>query len=202
MAFFLCGFFGRLSFRGRGFAPERRGPFVSAKGPKTIDAPSGLMRKEGRKPFKERTNSPGSHKVRSFEERPSLGPAGRRRTTEETFMLKVRACLYTCSEPIPTFLIVLNGSLFSAGSCGTWLLNAGVSTPDDEPLLFRQKWPKPCWPWHGPSGSLRNATDIGGGQTRGACPEFSKGSNSARLFSDTGCTARPCHQARGAKGKG
>ena len=26
-----------------GFRPGRRGPFVSAKGPKTIDAPSGLM---------------------------------------------------------------------------------------------------------------------------------------------------------------
>ena len=25
----------------------------------------------------------------------------------------------------------------------------GVSPPSDEPLLFRQKDPKPCWPWHG-----------------------------------------------------
>ncbi len=32
-----------------GFRPGRRGPFVSAKGPKTIDAPSGLIEAEGRK---------------------------------------------------------------------------------------------------------------------------------------------------------
>jgi len=31
-----------------GFRPGRRGPFVSAKGPKTTDAPSGLMGKDGR----------------------------------------------------------------------------------------------------------------------------------------------------------
>ena len=32
-----------------GFRPGRRDPFVSAKGPKTIDAPSGLIRGDGRK---------------------------------------------------------------------------------------------------------------------------------------------------------
>ncbi len=33
-----------------GFRPGRRGPFVPTKGPKTIDAPSGLMREAGRQP--------------------------------------------------------------------------------------------------------------------------------------------------------
>jgi hypothetical protein len=33
-----------------GFRPGRRGPFVSAKGPKTIDAPSGLIGADGRQP--------------------------------------------------------------------------------------------------------------------------------------------------------
>ena len=33
-----------------GFRPGRRGPFVSAKGPKTIDAPSGLIGVDGRQP--------------------------------------------------------------------------------------------------------------------------------------------------------
>jgi hypothetical protein len=33
-----------------GFRPGRRGPFVLAKGPKTIDAPSGLIREGGRQP--------------------------------------------------------------------------------------------------------------------------------------------------------
>ena len=33
-----------------GFRPGRRGPFVLAKGPKTIDAPSGLMEEDGRQP--------------------------------------------------------------------------------------------------------------------------------------------------------
>ncbi len=32
----------------RGFVPEGRSPFVSAKGPKTIDAPSGLTEEKGR----------------------------------------------------------------------------------------------------------------------------------------------------------
>ena len=38
-----------VMFCGAGFRPGRRGPFVSAKGPKTIDAPSGLMGEDGRK---------------------------------------------------------------------------------------------------------------------------------------------------------
>ena len=33
-----------------GFRPGSRGPFVSAKGPKTSDAPSGLSRWDGREP--------------------------------------------------------------------------------------------------------------------------------------------------------
>ena len=53
-------------FRCRGFDPGRRGPFVSAKGPKTIDAPSGFIEEEGRELFKERPNSPGSDKVRQM----------------------------------------------------------------------------------------------------------------------------------------
>ncbi len=47
-----------------GFRPGRRGPFVSAKGPKTIDAPSGLIRGDGPQTCGGRTNSPGSNKVR------------------------------------------------------------------------------------------------------------------------------------------
>ncbi|MDT3776524.1 hypothetical protein PJI16_02995 [Nitrospira sp. MA-1] len=48
----------------RGFVPERRATFVSAKVAKTIDAPSGLIEEEGRKPLEERTNSLCSNKVR------------------------------------------------------------------------------------------------------------------------------------------
>jgi len=33
-----------------GFRPGRRGPFVLAKGPKTIDAPSCLIGSDGRQP--------------------------------------------------------------------------------------------------------------------------------------------------------
>ena len=29
--------------------------------------------------------------------------------------------------------------------------------PAADPLLFRQKWTKSCWPWHGPSGALRGS---------------------------------------------
>ena len=49
----------------RGFTPGSRATFVSAKVAKTIDAPSGHMGGEGRQPFEERPNSPGSDKVRN-----------------------------------------------------------------------------------------------------------------------------------------
>ena len=39
-----------LIFSVAGFRPGRRGPFVSAKGPKTMDAPSGLRKANGRQP--------------------------------------------------------------------------------------------------------------------------------------------------------
>ena len=38
--------------------------------------------------------------------------------------------------------------------------------PANEVLLFRQKDPKPWWPWRGPSGALRRVADSGGAQTR------------------------------------
>ncbi len=47
-----------------GFRPGWRGPFVSAKGPKTIDAPSGLIQNGGTQALGGRTNSPGSNKAR------------------------------------------------------------------------------------------------------------------------------------------
>ncbi|WP_447963722.1 hypothetical protein [Nitrospira sp. Ecomares 2.1] len=49
-----------------GFHPGRQGPFVPAKGPKTIDAPSGLIRGEGR-----RTEEAGP--TRSAQTRPAGG---------------------------------------------------------------------------------------------------------------------------------
>ena len=39
-----------VTFCVAGFRPGRRGPFVPAKGPKTSDAPSGLIGVEGRQP--------------------------------------------------------------------------------------------------------------------------------------------------------
>ena len=51
--------FGKMErFTGcRGFGPGRRGPFVSAKVTKTMDAPTGLLKEEGRELFEERPNS-------------------------------------------------------------------------------------------------------------------------------------------------
>ena len=55
-----------LHFCVAGFRPGSRGPFVSAKGPKTNDAPSGLIRM-GRTPvLGRRPNSLRSNKVRQF----------------------------------------------------------------------------------------------------------------------------------------
>ena len=53
----------------------------------------------------------------------------------------------------------------------------GVSAPYDEPLLFRQKWLKPCWPWHGPSGALRGSPAPVAGKLAGLkhCPPFFRG---------------------------
>ena len=46
----VLGFRVHEMFCGAGFRPGRRGPFVPAKGPKTMDAPSGLMGADGRQP--------------------------------------------------------------------------------------------------------------------------------------------------------
>jgi hypothetical protein len=59
---------------GAGFRPGRRGPFVSAKGPKTIDAPSGLIRGDGRQLGK-------GGPTRSAQTRPASRQAS---TTEDT----------------------------------------------------------------------------------------------------------------------
>ena len=41
--------------------------------------------------------------------------------------------------------------------CRLEKLGDGVSPSCDEFLLFRQKDPKPCWPWHGLWGALRGS---------------------------------------------
>ena len=46
--------------------------------------------------------------------------------------------------------------------------------PTAEVLLFRQKDPKPCWPWHGPSGALRGSPTPAAGKLAWLkhCPPF------------------------------
>ena len=56
--------------------------------------------------------------------------------------------------------------------------------PAYEVLLFRQKDPKPCWLWRGPSGSLRGSPTSALAQTR--CAQTMR-----RRISAVGCTARP-----------
>ncbi len=58
-----------------GFRPGRRGPLVSAKGPKTIDAQSGDSRWDGRQILQVRTNSLPSNKVPQIHE--SVRPKSR-----------------------------------------------------------------------------------------------------------------------------
>ncbi len=50
----------------------------------------------------------------------------------------------------------------------------GVSPPYGEVLLFRQKDPKPCWPWHGPLGTLRGSPTPEAGKLAALrhCPPF------------------------------
>ena len=47
--------------------------------------------------------------------------------------------------------------------------------PTAEVLLFRQKDPKPFWPWHGPSGALRGSPTPAAGKLAWLkhCPPFS-----------------------------
>ncbi|HBP90487.1 MAG TPA: hypothetical protein DD706_22695 [Nitrospiraceae bacterium] len=68
-----------------GFRPGRRGPFVSAKGPKTIDAPSGLIRGDGRELAESGPTRKAQTRPVGGWERPSLGPAGRRRPQKAKF---------------------------------------------------------------------------------------------------------------------
>ncbi len=63
----------KVCFLDAGGRPGSRGPFVSAKGAKTIDAPSGFIEEEGRELFAERPNSPGSHKGRQMRRASLLG---------------------------------------------------------------------------------------------------------------------------------
>ena len=82
------------------------------------------------------------------------------------------------------------------------VIETGVSAPGDEVsfdpaqdrLFVSAKGPKTmlavAWP-------LRVSSAVYRHRQRANSP----GSNSARLFSAVGCTARPCHQARKAKGK-
>jgi hypothetical protein len=62
-----------------GSRPGRRGPFVSAKGPKTIDAPSCRIGWDGRKIKSGPTRGAQTGSAK-YQERPSLGPAGRRQS--------------------------------------------------------------------------------------------------------------------------
>ena len=74
----------------------------------------------------------------------------------------------------PTFVIGDPSwpSSFPTFSSGNHLLELsefyGVSSPYAEALLFRQKDPKPCRPWRGPSGSPVRFADSGGAQIRQA----------------------------------
>jgi hypothetical protein len=63
-----------------GFRPGSRAPFVSAKGAKTIDAPSGLITRDGRKREEGEPTRCAQTRLAGSWERPSRGPGGRRRT--------------------------------------------------------------------------------------------------------------------------
>ena len=62
-----------------GFRPGSRATFVSEKVAKTIDAPSGLVGGEGRTLLKSGPTRSAQTRSANCEERPSLGPDGRRR---------------------------------------------------------------------------------------------------------------------------
>jgi len=66
-----------------GFRPGGRGPFVSAKGPKTIDAPSGLIRLDGRKAGEGEPTRYAQTRLAGSSERPPRGPGGRRRALRD-----------------------------------------------------------------------------------------------------------------------
>ncbi len=63
-----------------GFRPGGRGPFVSAKGPKTIDAPSDLIILDERKAKEGEPTRYAQTRLAGSLERPPRGPGGRRRT--------------------------------------------------------------------------------------------------------------------------
>ena len=67
----------------RGFGPGRRVPFVSAKGTKTIAAPAGFLGGRDANPVKSGPTRGAQTRAARCEERPSRGPAGRRRINEQ-----------------------------------------------------------------------------------------------------------------------
>ena len=69
--------------------------------------------------------------------------------------------------------------------------------PAADPLLFRQKWAKPCWPCCSPLPPQGQALRVPCAVHRPRRRTNSLRSNNARLFPGVGCTARPQHKARG-----
>jgi hypothetical protein len=73
-----------MVFCGAEFRPGKRGPFVSAKVAKTIDAPSGLIREKGHHLTEGGPTRKAQTRPAGGWERPFLGPDGRRRPWKTT----------------------------------------------------------------------------------------------------------------------
>ncbi len=156
----------------RGFGPARRGPFVSAKGPKTSGARAGPPRGGPCAPV----SVVWAAELASL--RQSSPPYGRDGTGAQPRPEAPGGGLFFC-HPRPRSGIqgLGGGSLFGktrddTSPTGSWclcvgaglgarpsflpfflsffLFSCGVSPPHDEVLLFRQKDPKPVAPGRGP----------------------------------------------------
>lgn len=69
---------------GAGFRPGGRGSFVSVKGPKTIDVPSGFIKSVGRKLWEGDPTRCDQTRPVDSKKRPTKGPDGRRRSAMKT----------------------------------------------------------------------------------------------------------------------
>jgi hypothetical protein len=79
-----------------------------------------------------------------------------------------------------------------------WLLVLPGFAPAGEVLLFRQKDPKPWWPWRGPSGALRRLPTSVARKLAESTLSHVEGLKQCAPFSEIGCTTWPRHKATGA----
>jgi hypothetical protein len=170
-----------------GFRPGSRGPFVSAKGPKTSDAPSGLIKMGRTLDWGGRTNSLRSNKVRRFMR--ASDPRTGRKASINGEKAQIRKPLKIIGLTIVKTRREEEASHWGSNfRVSVMFCVAGFRPGRPRPFCFGKRTQNHV----GRGVALRVPCAVRQPRQRAN----SLRSNTARLFSGVGCTARPPNQAR------